>query len=889
MRDDVLKIIRAERNVENVVILTHNIDFVYVQTVVLAAFRRCGHPTITIFADSACAAESFAQQEPVLTGLGVRYRVVPVAMSPGFRFHPKAVLLSGETAATLLVGSGNLTFGGWRENAEVWTRFQSTADGVEPFIEFRDYLSDILGRVALPDAVEAEIEEAFDPKNKLWMSTEATGTNALVGRAGSGAALLERMLEVGAADPVDELVICAPYFDSGGVALKELVSQVDANDTTVLCQPGRSTLQERAWKHNAARARLRHIDSRHLGDAGIERSVFVHAKFYGFRREDEVVVLAGSANCSRAALTVQGQAGNAELMAVQMLTPDEFESEYLGELRFMSEPIVLPDDALDDSDEESVSTVLRILAARFEAGSLLVGYSPPGAVVTECFIDGVAASFESVEKGVVGVICFERPTVVVVHARVDSEQLESGPSWVDHEHQLQATARGRSMADTIRARVQPGAWGARGWADVLDVFCKHVKYMPVIRQGILSRRNTERNIVPDDAPEFSAADVFAPDYRSPTLNRIRFPAGPDGGGNIQSLQQLLLRWFGVETQEPAEEEVPATDDEIEDAGNDEIVDRPEPLPVTPDPPRIAELTVQDKRRIERLVNQLEHAMTSKEFLAERGPEYLAADLKVASALLRVGLQSNWIERKRFFDLTQKIWSSLFFSSAPDSDKGWLEYRAEESTDRDAFVDNMRSHELSAALIGWYLAAFADDERSPEAVRFALAVVLAVARLPWLWHGGEADEIANELTVLLSETAELGLSQEEVKQRATAQWELLLRRGHALRRLEASVEHINPAEIRDRIRMDELLPGELLWQGRAGFCVVLDNCSRNTDKYAKVLELQGDEDEKRFSASFTVPIQALLDEKVVPLTQDFGPTPRQILREFIDELSMGIRW
>lgn len=888
MRDDVLNIIRAERDVTNAVILTHNIDFVYVQTVVLTALRRCGHPTITIFADSACAAESFAQQEPVLTGLGVRYRVVPVAMNPGFRFHPKAVLLSGEKAATLLVGSGNLTFGGWRENAEVWTRFQSESDGVVPFIEFRDYLSAILGRVALPDAVEAEIDEAFDPKNKSWMSTEPTGATALIGRVGSGAALLERMLKVGGGAPVDELVICAPYFDSGGVALKELVSQVDADDTTVLCQPGRSTLQERAWKHNAARARLRHIDSRHLGDAGIERSAFVHAKFYGFRRADGVVVLAGSANCSRAALTAQGKAGNAELMAVRMLTLDEFDSDYLGELSFVSEPIVLPDDGDNDIDEESVSPVLRILAARFEAGSLLVGYSPPRAIIAECLIDGVTASFESIEKGVVGVLCSERPTVVVIRARVGDELLESDRSWVDHEHQLQATARGRSLADTIRARVQPGAWGARGWADVLDVFCKNVKYMPVIRQQSLVRRNIGRNVVPDDAPEFAAADVFATDYRSPTLNSIRFPAGPDGGGDVQSLQQLLLRWFGVETQEPAEEEAPATDDEIEDVGEEEIVDRPEPLPVTPDPPPIAEATIQDKRRIERLVSQLEQAMTSKEFLSERGPEYLAADLKMGSVLLRIGLQRNWIKRKRFFDLTQKIWSSLFFSSAPDSDKGWLEYRADESTDRDAFVDNMRSPELSAALIGWYLAAFIDDERSPEAARLALAVVLAVARLPWVWHGGEADEIANELAVLLSQTAEPGLSREEVKRRATAQWELLLRRGHALRRLEASVQQIKPAEIRGRISTDELPPGELLWQGRAGFCVVLDHCSRNTDKYAKVLKLQGDEDEKCFCSSFTVPLRALLEETVIPLTQNFGHDPRQVLREFLEELSVGIR-
>ena len=890
MRDDVLKIISSARDVTNAVILTHNIDFVYVQTVVLAAFRRCGHPTITIFADSTCAAETFAQQKPVLTGLGVRYRVVPVAMNPGFRFHPKAVLLSGETAATLLVGSGNLTFGGWRENAEVWTRFETGADGAEPFNEFRSYLEDILGRVALPDAVEAEIEEAFDPRNKSWMSMESTATNALIGRVGSGPALLERMLDLrGGGDPVDELVICAPYFDQDGIALQQLVTRVGANRTTVLCQPGRSTLQERAWKRTAARARLQHINFSRPGTSAKERSAFVHAKFYGFKSDNEVVVLAGSPNCSRAALTVHGNAGNAELIAARVLTAEEFESEYLGELNLVSDPIVLPDKTPDDIDEGSGSTMLRILAARYEPGSLLVGYSPQAAVITECLIDDATAPFVSVEKGILSISCAKGPTVVMVRAQVDGEQVDSQPAWVDHEQQLQATARGRSLADTIRARVQPGEWGAHGWADVLDVFCKHVSYMPAIRPGGSVRRTTAGDVAPTDAPEFTAADVFAPDYRSPKLDGIRFPAGPDGGGYVQSLQQLLLRWFGVETQESDDRENRRADDEIENGDNDEIVDHPETLPGSPSPPPDSDPTDRDRRRIGRLVDQLEDAMTSKAFLSERSPEYLAADLKVASALLRLGFHTNWLEGKRFFDLTQRIWSSLFFSSAPAQDKGWLEFRAEKSADRDAFINNMRSAELSAALIGWYLAASTDDEGSPESARFALAVVLAVARLPWLWHGGEPDEIADELAVLLSHTAGRELNQEEVKRRATAQWELLMRRGHALRRLEAAICKITPAEIRERINMDELRPGELLWQGTAGFCVVLNQCSRSTDKWATVLRLQHDGGGNQFLASSTVPIRALLEEEVIPRTHEFGDEPRQVLREFINELAMGIYW
>ena len=170
MRSDVLEVIWSARDITNVVVLTHNIDFVFLQSVVMSAFRRCGSPSITIFADSGCAAETFAQQRAVLTDLGARYRVVPVAMDAGFRFHPKALLLTGETAGALLVGSGNLTFGGWRENAEIWTRFESENDGTGPFHAFRAYLADVLERVVLPEAVEREVAEAFDASTKPWLS-----------------------------------------------------------------------------------------------------------------------------------------------------------------------------------------------------------------------------------------------------------------------------------------------------------------------------------------------------------------------------------------------------------------------------------------------------------------------------------------------------------------------------------------------------------------------------------------------------------------------------------------------------------------------------------------------------------------------------------------------
>ena len=884
MRSDVLEAISAARDVTNAVVLTHNIDFVFVQTVVLSAFKRCGNPTITIFADSGCAAETFAQQKPVVDGLGVRYRVVPVEMGSGARFHPKAILLSGKQAGTLLVGSGNLTFGGWRENGEIWTRFESGTDGAGPFRAFRRYLHEVLKRVALPGAVEREVDEAFDATGKSWLSMRAADEGALVGRVGSGPALLGQMLGAGGEDPAEELVVCAPYFDDDGVALKELIAGVEAASVTVLCQAGRTALHERAWKPNAANATLRRIDFGHTRDDKRERSAFVHAKFYGLRRAHEVVVLAGSANCSRAALTVSGNAGNAELMAVRVLSPQEFDRDFLSELELSSEPVVLPSEPHDKSDEGVGRTPLRILAARLDGGCLLVGYAPSSAMVSECLVDDATAAVQATENGVVSVSCPSGSKLVTLRAWVDGELAESDPAWIDLERQLRATAHSRSLVDSFRARVQPGAWSADGWAEVLEVFCKHLSYMPTVRPGIAVLRAEGEDA--SDEREFTAADVFAADYRAPKLDSVWFCSGDGRDGQVHSLQQLLLRWFGVEAS-GLEEEL-GIDDENDNQDGDEEVDRPEPLPTTTRRKLVP--TDRNRRRIARIVDQLEAAMTSSEFLSERSPDYLAKDLKVASALLAAGLGNDWIERERFFELTHRIWSSLFFAR-PGGKEGWLEYRAKSSEHSRAFIRAMSSADLSAALIGWYLAVLTPGSGSPRGspagARFTLSAALAVARLPWLWGGGSQEEISKELAVFLERIAGDELDPKESADWAAGQWERLNRRGQALYRLEAAVQSTTLAVVRERIRIDKLQPGEVLWQGEAGFCIVLRQSPRSGKRKVPVLKLQGDSAETAFRADKTVPMRALLDERVIPLTPDFGDGPRLVLAEFIREFSKDI--
>lgn len=859
----------------------------FLETVVLTSLRRCGQPTLTVFNDAQCAAESFACQAPVLDGLGVRYRVVPVEMDPGFRFHPKAVLLSGPKRGALFIGSGNLTFGGWRENAEVWLHFDTADDGSSALMSFYTYLQEILERLVLPDAVRAEVAEAFDPKTKSWVS-EMAPSKRLISRCGRGDALLARILDVIGDAPVDRLFVCAPYFDEDGTALAVLLSKSGAASATVLCQPERSTLTKRAWSAVKGRRELLRVSFRHSLEGGQPRKVFVHAKFYSIQRGDDVTVIGGSANCSRAALTVSGNGGNAELLAVQRLSLKDFEQAYLEELTVDDEEADLPD-KIAREEPSSIGAALRVLAARYEGRSLVVAYAPANIHVTECIVDGTPQPFEEIKKGTLHVPSQVAPRTVALVGAASGKRVTSASAWVDHERELRSTARGRSLADAIRSRLLPGEWNVGAWAETLDVLCKHLQYMPARVTGHSQIGKHRDGQDENRTLAYTADDVFASDYHIPSLGALTLPVDGRADRRIRSLQQLLLRWFGMLTfhtgdgSDDATNAGPEPDARPDDL--DEPVDRPEALPDRKFADNDATTVVErDRRRIQKLLAEIARSMTSREFLSDRPPELLATDLKVAAVLLRVGLREGWIDDREFFQLTYRVWSALFLSSEVDPKVGWIEYRYRTAEDPQEFIAAMRSSQLTAALVGWTFAVPRGGSTA-EYRRFILASALAVARLPWLWDWGGNEESARELAELLVHTAKDG-QEASTLEAAQAHWGRLVRQGHALQRFERAVRGLKPSELGARVRQPAVEAGELLWQGRDGFAVVTRHCPRKNGHHVGVLPLQGAEEEAKYVASYTIPVRALLEEDIVPVTESFGDPPRRELLDLLDTISKG---
>jgi hypothetical protein len=892
MRHDVFKVIENARDVTSAIVLTHNIDFIFVQSVVLPALRKCGSPALTIFADAHCAEQAYQQQAPVLNSLGWRYRVVPVSMKTGFRFHPKAILLSGTKQATLLVGSGNSTFGGWRENGEVWFRYDTEVDGTGPHAAFRDYLGEVLDLTAhSKESVTREVEEAFDSETRGW-ATAMTSASEILGRAGQGKSMLDRMREKFGDRKVDHLYVCAPYFDVDAEALTKVAEQFGVDHSTVLVQSGRTNLLQSAADKLGPRFSLKCAAFEHRENVGTDQNkgaheAVLHAKFYAFQCGPEIVVFAGSANCSRAALTIPGSEGNAELMSSITMTSEEFNREFLSELVVEDRaPQLAVDIQKPPLPEEE--DFIHIHVARMTAGSIDVAFQcSQGTVIQNALVDKTPLKPQEMGTGWVRFQATQsQPLTISLVGRKDEREFCSPLHWIDNEAALSVSARWRSLGDSIRRIGQSREWGIGAWSEVLTELYKHLEYMP---KGATKPRASFHGNGNDSqgSATFTWQDVFSNDYGLPVYSFISsLPVGMDP--QIGGLKRLLLRWFGIDEATPLEgaelgADGPATlpsDGPAEEEPTDIIEDPPPPRPSQRPPVPASDA---ERKRALKLVELVATRLSSEKHVLERPAAMLADDLKITAVLLRVAVGNAWITEDEFFDATLKIWLPLLLHAAGGYEVGLLELRHLDDSSSEGFVETMCSVELSAALASWVLAVPAIPTSATHA-RFSLASALSVARLPWLWQTGEVQEIAKQVAEVLAYTSgNMHTNWNQIE----ARWRTLIRRGYALSQLEMIVAEMKIGEISARVTRSKVCVGELLWQKPVGFCVASADCARTKSDKCDVLQLQRGDAKMAFRGDFLIPLAELVDDKVIN-DHRLSTDARREIAGMAEELRVGLQ-
>lgn len=856
MRDSLLEAIAKASDIDEVIIVTHNIDFLFLQSFVFEKLKGCGSPRLTVFADAGCALESYAAQAELLEGLGVRYRVVPVAMQPGFRFHPKALLLAGRKSAQLFIGSGNLTYGGWIDNAEVWTRLEASTEGITPFKAFVDFLHECVTDLPLTDRLSEDLARAL-ALAALSANPDVPFREAIVvGRAGNGPPMLEAIRNAAKVEPGGELFVCSPYYDHDGEALRALQEALVPARTNVLFHPLGSTFSRQALARNSG-VEVHSIAVQRVNDKGVVRDAFCHAKFYAIVQGDEAVVFSGSANCSAAALLVAGARGNAELLVARRMPAAEFRAEWLSELPQAEFEAPIPElpPAEDDAEREPL---LRIVDARVEDGRLHITYTPADTRVAACETNqGTLQVGELCANGAIEVAASQ--LLRWVKLRGDSPDKVSATRWVDIEEKLRFSPRRNPVVDELRKKLRPGDWDRAAWEDVLNVFLQHATER-VIEPGAHHQgreKKTTRGLL--------QGDIFAATYSIP---HVRYGNAGDlvtPLGTERSIQVLLESWFSIPA-EPAEDD-PQRDDDTDDSlrfddpttENDDAVDSQTTFRKQKKSQSTGNGSEKkegggDSSRIRKILGKLCDTLRSETFYLHRPASFVSADLQLASILLATGRREGWITPQEMADLTAEIWGAMFLRHET-AHGGWLAIR--ERADPQ-FVSELLSPSLSAALLGWAIRA--RDCGGTLATSLHLIAALAAARHPTVWWGGTPGEVAQELSLYLEAARRREQRTKDDIARAERLWREMVLRGEALSALERTVPQEDWRVLKENLESMDMVAGDLLWQGRAGWCVNLAAARRSGEAHLKVLWVSAPSNHSDILAASAVPLRSILEER-----------------------------
>lgn len=854
VRASILREIEALKGLTHAFVLTHDIDFLFVQGLVLRALRTAGEPALTVFADAGCAADSFEAQASLAVGLGQRYRLVPVALASRGRFHPKAVLLASPEDATLFVGSGNLTFGGWCDNGEVWIRFR-TADGEGSAISaFKAYLDELITGLPLADVLASEVDATFDPLSRAW-ANPLPEPQHLLGRLGDGPSLLARL---GNGLRAQHLTVCSPYFDPDGDALRLLLESSGATQTIVLTQESSTNLLPDALASWPPTVRTVAADYFHVSQKGERRRARLHAKWMLAAREDgRGVAVVGSANCSRAALTATGPHGNAELVVVVEGDANELAAQLRAEIEVHDRPIELPAARpVSEEEDRPRSAEPVVLAARLDMGVLRVAFSAPEDFVAQKIeADGIALSTERAAPGeLVGYPDGVPQRVRVVGLR--SGGFWSTPEcWVDVEGLLRGTAGRRRLLDLVRQSQHAGLWNIEVWANLIDAAFDEIA-SPTARGG----GGGSGARIEDSAPRtWQEDDVFLPTF---SLSRIE--SGEHSNSDTDVVSSTLALLFNWSQGEQGIDRLDSVDDDEDGAaaGDDVLVEAgegEEPDELPPKSPVSSRLEVSPEKASKRqaravaVLQKMLDALADPGFLGTRSPADIRRAIIMLALLLRTGRHHGWLSGTDFFAATQKAWRAVFFSGPTSETQGELAARLEREEDPESFREALATPRLAAALAAWALAAHREGA-GRDLARFDLTCAVSAAHHPWMWRGAALERISQELHRLIRHTY-----QAEEEALLGAWWPRVQRRGAALAAFDRALFGTSPADLRGRLASWTVQPGELLWQGTAGWCVCEGSASSSMpDENIAVRKLQGDESRPTFRAGYLIPLRSLVE-------------------------------
>ncbi len=252
-----------------------------------------------------------------------QYVAEPILRRPSS--HAKLLLLTTTEAGWLAVGSGNVSMQGFASGGELFTTYTYAAEdeaNLPEFVAVGELLERIRDRDLLTRTAAWHVDRLLEGSPWLFRATPRLSRV----RHNLDTSFLDQLTEAVGDEHVEHLWVFAPFFDEHTRALGDLIHRLHPDLTTVLLQPGRTSVDPSALTNLAAtsagRIELRSV-SRH-DDA------WIHAKLFVLQTPTSAICLQGSANASIAALGRTDPDGNFEMGNLLRGSPHAFDDVLAG-------------------------------------------------------------------------------------------------------------------------------------------------------------------------------------------------------------------------------------------------------------------------------------------------------------------------------------------------------------------------------------------------------------------------------------------------------------------------------------------------------------------------------------------------------------------------------
>jgi hypothetical protein len=229
-----------DRQAREALFCTFNADLGYLERTVLGVTQSAG-ARVTVVGDG-----RISDPDPrAARNAGTRYVHGLAVTGSGAAFHPKVTVIAGPERATVIVGSGNLSAGGWHLNKEMWTVATANRERCPAIV------ADVAAWLRTLDQVCAITPHAVQGISRTAVLLEDLAAAASVEDTGhrlvhtSSGPLLDQL----PASEVDHLLLYAPFHDEKAKAVRRLIERLRPGRVTLAVQSdGRTVIQPDALR-----------------------------------------------------------------------------------------------------------------------------------------------------------------------------------------------------------------------------------------------------------------------------------------------------------------------------------------------------------------------------------------------------------------------------------------------------------------------------------------------------------------------------------------------------------------------------------------------------------------------------------------------------------------